>query len=49
MDLAISAYIERVNHCPCGEGIVHLFKGSQVENEKHDKLIFLKGSKEAKE
>ena len=37
---------ERVNHCPCGEGIIHLFKGSQVENEKHN---FLKGSKEAKE
>ena len=32
MDLAISAYIERVNVCSCGKGVIHLFKGA-VESD----------------
>ena len=47
MELAISAYIERVNHCSCG--VIHLFKGA-VESEPLKQLtMFLKGSKEGKE
>ena len=51
MDLAISAYIERVNLCSCGEGVIHLFKGaieSDILKQRDKLLIFLKGTKEAK-
>ena len=47
MDLAIEAYIHRVNGCPCGETIIHLFRGadSTEQQETCDKLLVLiKGS-----
>ena len=47
MNLAIEAYINRVNGCPCGETTIHLFRGadSTEQQETREKLlIFLKGS-----
>ena len=52
LNMAISAYISRVDGCPCGDSIIKLFRGcdSQENQEKNEKLsIFLKGSKRAKE
>ena len=31
MELAIQAYINRVNHCPCGDTVIHLFQGANSE------------------
>ena len=48
LDLATSAYINRVNNCPCGETVIHLYKGTCSDNlqkEREHLLIFLKGSK----
>ena len=49
MNLAIDAYIERVNGCPCGETQIKLFKGkimcSQIKTEREQLLVYLKGSK----
>ena len=52
LNIAIDAYISRVNGCPCGGTSIQLYRGaesndSQVVREKL--LIFLKGSKKAKE
>ena len=47
MDLAIEANIHRVNGCPCGKTVIHLFQGadSTEQQEMCDKLlVFLKGS-----
>ena len=52
MDLAITAYINRVDGCPCGDAKISLFKGanSQKWQEKRKKLlVFLKGSKKQKQ
>ncbi len=51
LDLAADVYISRVNGCPCGDTIIHLFKGAQESEQLRcrDKLlVFLKGSKQAK-
>ena len=48
LDLAIKAYITRVNGCPCGDTNQQLFKGSNSSDfqTKCKKLeVFLKGSK----
>ena len=51
LDLATDVYINRCNNCPCGETIIHLYKGadsaSLQEKRKH-LLVFLKGSKKKK-
>ena len=52
LDLAIEAYVNRVDGCPCGNTILQLFKGSnsselQSKSKKLD--VFLKGSKKKKE
>lgn len=52
LDLAISAYISRVDGCPCGETGIKLVRGSDSEEfQKLSKslLVFLKGSKKGKE
>ena len=52
MELAIEAYINRVNGCPCGESPIHLYHGvdSTEQQEMSEKLlIFLKGSNVKKE
>ena len=52
MDLAMEAYISRVNHCRCGNSSIHLFRGADASvhlGTRDDLLTFLKGSKSAKE
>ena len=52
MDLAIEAYISRINHCSCGDTCIHLYRGADASShlEVRDSLLtFLKGSKMAKE
>lgn len=51
LGLAISAYISRVNGCPCGDTTIQLYEGSTVDDyhntsEKLD--VFLKGSNKQK-
>ena len=44
LDLAIDVYLDRVNRCPCGDGVIELYKGATSTQEQyfHDKLkIFL--------
>ena len=51
MELAIQAYINRNNHCPCGDTVIHLFQGANSEKLQsvREKLqIFLKGSQKIK-
>lgn len=54
LNLAIDVYINRVNGAPCGNGTIHLFKGSSEEFAKHAKdrrpnlLTFLRGTKKEK-
>ena len=46
LNLAIDVYLDRVNRCPCGDGVIELFKGANSTQEQfyHDKLkIILKG------
>lgn len=48
MELDMDVYINRVNGCPCGEGMVHLFKGAdstELQVVRQQLLHFLKGSK----
>ena len=52
LELAIDVYLDRVNLCPCGDGVIQLFKGSDstVQQTHREKLkVFLKGSKKKKE
>ena len=52
MDLATDVYISRTDGCPCGDGVIHMFKGadsSQKQDERNKLLVFLKGSKKQKE
>jgi hypothetical protein len=52
LELAITAYISRVNGCPCGDGKINLYRGSNSESFQNisDSLeIFLKGSKKKRE
>ena len=51
LDLAMDAYISRVNGTPCGSTAIHLYKGvkdSEQVGSREKLLIFLKGSKKAK-
>ena len=51
LDLAIDAYMSRVNGCPCGTTTISLYKGAESSQYQlmHDKLqIFLKGTAHAK-
>ena len=52
LELAIQIYIERVDQSPCGESVIHLFRGADTSSDyqqKRDYLrIFLKGSKKSK-
>ena len=52
LELAIGAYISRVNGCKCGDTVVNLYEGdkSTERQRKRDLLnIFLKGSRASKE
>ena len=51
MNLATEVYISRVNGAPCGDGIIHLFKGadsSKNQVERKFLIQFLKGTKQQK-
>ena len=48
--MAIDAYISRVDNCPCGDTTIRLYRGAKSSQNTREKLIvFLKGSKKAKE
>ena len=52
MDLAITAYINRVDGCPCGDAKISLFKGAvsqEWQAKRRKQLVFLKGSKKQKQ
>ena len=51
LDLATDVYINRVNNCPCGETVIHLYKGADsgsLQEERKHLLVFLKGSRKKK-
>ena len=48
LELATSVYIDWVDKCPCGETVIHLFKGAcseSLQKEREHLLVFLKGTK----
>ena len=52
MNLATEVYINRVDGSPCGETVIHLFKGADSTEKQKTRLFilqFLKGSKKQKE
>lgn len=51
LELAIDIYLDRVNLCPCGDGVIHLFKGADSTLQLHrDNLkCYLKGSRKKRE
>lgn len=45
-ELATDVYIDRVNGCPCGETVIHLYRGadsSSLQQKWKDLLVYLKG------
>lgn len=52
LELAIEIYIKRVDQSPCGESLIHLFRGADAPVEHHASReylkIFLKGSRKNK-
>ena len=51
LDMATSVYIECVNRSPCGETVIHLFKGadsSSLQLQREHLLVYLKGSRKKK-
>ena len=50
LDMAASVYIERVNHSPCGQIVIHLLNGadSSSQIQRDHLLVHLKGSKKKK-
>ena len=52
LDLATDVYISRVDKSPCGDTVIHLFKGadsSSLQAKREDLITFLKGSKKNKD
>ena len=48
---AIDVYVNHVNHCPCGDTVIQLFKGADAKEfikYREPIKIFLKGSKKKK-
>lgn len=49
LSTAIDVYIQRCNHCPCGETVINLYRGAESDQDARELLlIFLKGSKKKK-
>ena len=51
LNLAVDVYLDRVNRCLCGDGVIELFKGANSTQKQfyHDKLkISLKRNKHSK-
>ena len=49
MELATEVYMNRVNGCPCGDTVIHLFKGADSSKQQQSRecvLQYLKGSKQ---
>lgn len=49
---AAHIYIERVNHCPCGDTYIHIFKGAdstELQKKRTKLMTFLKGSQKKKD
>ena len=52
MEVATSVYIDRVNNSPCGNTVIHLYRGADSSSEQKERAsltVFLKGSKANKE
>ena len=52
LDAAIDVYISRVDKAPCARTEIHLMKGANdedIQKEREILLMFLKGTKDAKE
>ena len=52
LELATSVYIDRVNNCPCGETVIHLYRGAEstsLQKTRQSLMVYLKGSKKKKE
>ena len=52
LNLAIAAYINRVDGCPCGDTSIHLYRGADTSEHlklRDQLLTFLKGTRAAKE
>lgn len=52
LELATSVYIDRVNNCPCGEAIIHLYRGadsSSLQKNREHLMVYLKGNKKKRE
>ena len=52
LSLAIDVYLDRVNKCPCGDGVIELFRGAESTQQQQyrEKLkVFLKGSRKKKQ
>ena len=47
LELATEVYINYVNKCPCGDTVIHLFRGADSSRKQHirEQLKILKGSK----
>ena len=48
LELATSVYIDRVNNCPCGETVIHLYRGAEstsLQKTRQSLMVYLKGSK----
>ena len=47
LSIAMDVYINRCNNCPCGDSVIHLYRGmesDELQSERNDLLIFLKGT-----
>ena len=52
LNQAADIYIERVNHCPCGDTNIHIFKGAdstELQKKRTKLMTFLKGSQKKKD
>ena len=52
LDLATSVYIDRVNGCPCGGTVIHLYRGadsSNLQKNREHLMVYLKGTKKKKQ
>ena len=52
MDLATDIYISRANNAPCGDTVIHLFRGADSNTNqdiRSDLLVFFKGTKVEKQ
>lgn len=47
--MATDVYLSLVNNCPCGDTVIHLYKGADSSQEERNHLLqFLKGNKQQK-